>query len=274
MRLVLSAFLALLLPCSAPAQTVHAQCTPPPNVEAIWSSPSSRFVLVGEVHGTRETPALFGELVCDAVSRGERVLVALEFPAQAAPAFATYFASDGGADAELLLLSESGWLDQAGRFPDGRTSEAMLELVRRLRALRETGASLALATFQPQMTIDGPALYEGEMAANIGAAASAGDFTRILVLVGNIHAMKAPWTSAGLTYQPMAMHLPADETLSLFAALGDGEVWNCSPECGVHASGGWPGGDAQGVLIGEAPMEGYDGMISVGPVTASSPVRR
>jgi hypothetical protein len=68
---------------------------------------AGRILLVGEVHGTREMPAAFGDLVAHAVKMGLHVRVGLELPED---------------------LSSS-WTD------DGRSSKAMAAMRKRVRAL-------------------------------------------------------------------------------------------------------------------------------------------
>jgi hypothetical protein len=50
--------------------SVHAEerpgCEPIAGTEQLWSRPALRFVLVGEMHGTKQTPAIFKDLVCSA----------------------------------------------------------------------------------------------------------------------------------------------------------------------------------------------------------------
>ena len=49
-----------------------------------------RFLVIGEVHGTVQTPALFGELVCALASSGMRILVGLELMVWSEPAIDAY----------------------------------------------------------------------------------------------------------------------------------------------------------------------------------------
>src|SRR5215469_10781400 len=60
--------------------TVWGACRRFPGAEQIWSNPSLRFVFIGEVHGSNETPAALRELLCDALVHGRHVTVALERP--------------------------------------------------------------------------------------------------------------------------------------------------------------------------------------------------
>jgi hypothetical protein len=95
-----------------------------------------------------------------------------------------------------------------------------------------------------------------------------------LILVGNAHARLTPITFSGRPpFDPMAMHLPRESTLALNAVTGDGEAWNCSPSgCGAQKLDGHPLGAIIGVTLGNNLSPGYDGVVAVGPATASPPV--
>jgi len=67
-------FLSLSAPIS------RAACTPIPGADQLWSNPSLRWVLVGELHGTNETAPAFADLVCDGLAHGKHIIVALERP--------------------------------------------------------------------------------------------------------------------------------------------------------------------------------------------------
>ena len=44
-----------------------AACSPIPGDDALWSRPSLRYVIVGEMHGSAETPAIFADLVSTSI---------------------------------------------------------------------------------------------------------------------------------------------------------------------------------------------------------------
>jgi hypothetical protein len=51
-------------------------CGPLPGAGALWERPAVRFILVGEMHGTGETPVIFRDLACTAAA-GKRLLASL-----------------------------------------------------------------------------------------------------------------------------------------------------------------------------------------------------
>ena len=74
----------------------HSPCAAIPGATAILSDRSTRTIVVGELHGTNETPAAFADLTCLAASAGRRVVVALEHPTTDQPQIDKFIASDGG----------------------------------------------------------------------------------------------------------------------------------------------------------------------------------
>lgn len=69
--------------------------------------PAPSLLLVGEVHGTNEAPALVGDLACASAKSGNAVVVALEVPIEEQARLDRFLTSDGtDADQKALLNSE------------------------------------------------------------------------------------------------------------------------------------------------------------------------
>jgi hypothetical protein len=158
---------------------------------------------------------------------------------------------------------------------DGRSSEAYFHLFQRLRDLRAAGQITSVVAFQP-LYDPGPAGfkagdYEDALAASL--VSRAGQNARVLVLVGNIHAMRIAPAWAKPAYLPMAGYLPAETSVTLDARLNGGSYWACSSEtsCGpqtVAPSGTMP---ARGITM-DVPGGPYAGALNLGvQVTASLP---
>lgn len=269
----LIAFTAIinLFACKAFAQE---PCAPPAGIDQVISDEQVHFAIFGEVHGSVEAPALFGESVCAAAAEGKSVLVGLEFSESTTDSFHQFMRSSGSPEDVKKLLESSHWLNQAAQFPDGRTSEAMLRLVKRLRELRASGQAISITTFvrPPPGTMETQTPYEQGLSGSLMEANSNGSFDLVMVLVGNIHASKAT-VNSGTPFEPMAMHLPQDSTMSLTMTSAGGEAWNCRPECGEHPLRQSTEEPEPVVTIGEADRKGYDGTFSVGMASASPPVR-
>ena len=95
--------------------------------------------------------------------------------------------------------------------------------------------------------------------------------------MGNLHAGTTPiarW-GGGL---PAAAHLSPKDTITLLAASSGGTAWNCqgaTPDaCKASPTRGTETGSARGVVLGPQRDGAYDGLLSLGPVTASPPAVR
>ena len=164
--------LANLVLSAVPAE----ECPPVAGQELLWASPSTRYVVFGELHGTAQLPALFADVVCGA-SRNGAVVVGLEYDRPYQPALDAYLASDGGPGAREALMIGMEW--PSSGFTDGRTSEAMLALIERLRLLKAAGADLSVVAFRPPFdpsahAAEGQTAGERAMAQSWRAIAMAG----------------------------------------------------------------------------------------------------
>ena len=121
-------------------------CDPIAGAEALWAKPETRFVIVGEIHGTAEAPAAFADLVCLA-ARERPVAVGVEAGAGFAAKLEAFLASDGGPAARGAFLSDVFWTQP---FKDGRSSQAMLAMFDELRRLKRAGRGIKVFGFQPE----------------------------------------------------------------------------------------------------------------------------
>ena len=238
-----------------------AASAPIPGANAVLNRPDLRYIVVGESHGTKQMPAIFGDLVDAAAGRGPVVTV-MEHSGADQPLLDAYLASDGGPADRAALLAGVSW---SKGMRDGRSSVAMLDLIERLRLLRRQGADLVVLACQP-FKLDQMSDYEGAMGQCWRDAGSAHPKARVLVLAGNAHTDRAP--SDGRTRA--IAQLPAGETLSLVASSAGGQAWNCqNAKCGPFAL--YPGdARARGVYL--TPQDGhFDGVLSAGGAYAASP---
>lgn len=240
-----------------------------------------RFLVIGEVHGTVQTPALFGELVCALATSGMRILVGLELMVWSEPAIDAYLRSDGTAEDRATALSDSRWFAPDNiEMSDGRHSRAMWDLVERLRFLRAAGHEVAVTTFRGYMLEGEQSLtpFEARMAETLVDAEAGGDFDLTVVLTGSVHARSSRATESGsLPFVPMAANLPEQSTIRLVAINGGGEAWYCQgqgpdPECGVYEHEGSPEGSTVRIALDDTLSPGFDGVFAVGNITASPPL--
>jgi hypothetical protein len=284
LALVAMACVAARPPRTAPAAKPFGLSSTPacpaiPGEEAL----ASRVLLVGELHGTVEMPALFARLVCAAASREPRgeILVGLEIYGSAQDALERYLGSDGGLAARQALLEHAFWQRE---FQDGRSSIARVDLLEALRHDKAEGLRVTVVALDPGDLQNSPGERDAGMAAALVAAIESRHPARTLVLVGDIHARLAPgypWDPSA-SYRSLGVRLQAryGDVDALRALASGGSAWLCtsskSEECGVHPqrerdpAGPTPRieADAEG-----AAKTGFTGTLFCGPVSPSLPAR-
>lgn len=194
-------------------------------------------VMLGEIHGTEEIPAITGELAARwTTGTGKQpLLLGLEAASVDQSRVDRYLASKGTAADRANLLAGAHWMEP---MHDGRDSQAMAALIERMRALRAAGADVSIAMFDAPGTGE----RDARMAASLRKAIAAHPAARVLVLTGNVHAMtgKPPEMFLGdKPYTPpttMARHIADLHPVSIeFRALR-GDAWTCQgTDCGAHA---------------------------------------
>lgn len=248
----------------------QSACNPPPGTTEMLDG-GQRFVILGESHGTTETPAAFAEVVCEVAQRGP-VTVAVELPEAMQDQLNAFLIADDNT-AAVAALSGTSFINP--RMTDGRSSRAMLDMLLALRRLKVEGRDVAIHAFQPSSAIalDLPqAYYELQMGHRLAQAATTRPGSRVLALAGSIHARKTGIANAPDLGLPAAAHLPTNETLVLSVAQQGGEAWNCRAECGVQLIPTRYDAEARGVIMGAYGDGAYDGVLALGPTTASPPI--
>lgn len=260
---MIGALLAASLVCAAPA-----------GADALWDDPQVRFVVVGELHGTVEAPAAFAEIACDA-SADRPLVVALELSDQMQPSLDQWMASDGGAAAKSAFLDQPFW-KEAVIEGDGRSSEAMLAMLERLRDLKAGGRDILVVATQP--SVHRPegfdqSYFEVYMAHAWIRAAYSRPEARVLILVGNMHAMKDRMHPDDHLFA--AGHIDKRFVRSLKVAQQGGATWDLSSDghFGISPQYAAEPADMRGVIL--QPVRGglYDGWLALGPATPSPPVK-
>jgi hypothetical protein len=161
------------------------RCEPLPGAAALWSRSDLRFVLIGEIHGTAESPAIFRDLVCAATSSQRSIVIGIERETREQKAIDAFMARAGHAAATSALLAQSGW-----SVLDGRSSRAMLLLLEALRALKRQGRISEVVAFDDARASESPAQREQRMASALMAAADRHANALVIALTGNLHPSK------------------------------------------------------------------------------------
>lgn len=273
-----------------------AQCSLPTGWDTVIGK--QHYLVFGELHGSAETPAAIGEIACALSEKGKRLLVAVELSDNAGLQRAWSAPHSRFTATALQAMTE--WKTRN----DGVTSQAMLNLLTALHALKYAGRKIDVVAFNDTMKarstrfkdLPGQGPHEAGQAENIQVADAARSYDRVLVLVGNYHARKRPIAPGGVSYEPMAMRLaePA-RIVSVYVANSGGQTWTCKMkgsvrpkgpmtdamiDCGPHTVGrtaDWVG-PARIVATngGEGPGNpggAFDATFLIGPVTASPPAK-
>ncbi|MGH8055119.1 MAG: calcium-binding protein [Stenotrophomonas sp.] len=188
-----------------------------------------RLVVLGEQHGTHETPLLVQALVESYLADGKPLHLALELPTSESPALAAYLQSDGGVMAMAALRARPYW-NASTRFHDGRRSEEMLGLIDAMRKLRRQGNDIQVFGFD-QTAASTPAqagARDAAMATELRARYAALPVDgRMVVLTGNVHGMRRQ--PRYLAYPPMTMLLQDLDVYNVRIGARGGEIWGCRP---------------------------------------------
>jgi hypothetical protein len=251
--------IALLASANAVAGGDGVACSGPAHV------PQTELLLLGELHGTDQAPAMAGKITCVYAHRGP-VTLGVEIPRTDQAAIDRYLKSKGNLVAKHALLSGSFWQNDV----DGRASAAMLELIEYVRRLQRVGLPVSMFAF---------AQYKSGVPRDVSLARSIRMFRtqhprrRMVVLTGNVHASQASSIRFGKATPiiPMGYLLRDLRPTSVDLAFLPGNAWVCEPECGSH-----PAATAWGVtrkpgFYAASPMSGYSASYVLRNATASPP---
>ncbi|MCY1073274.1 hypothetical protein [Archangium lansingense] len=240
-------------------------------------------LVLGELHGTREVPALVRTVSCHVASAGVPVVVGLEVPREEQRALRCYLKSNGGKEARASLTEGTFW-----RRPhqDGRSSEAIAALMESLRVLRSQGLNVSVFAYDaPGQGSQRSAL----MAKRVLEVHETAPKSSFVLLGGNVNASTVRGTEWDETFTPMGWHLVRAKlpVRSLDIRYSKGTAWNCSLgeeqklSCGAvpavppaarrNDKVVYRGPRAFMELTPESKHEGFDGVFYVGPLTASPP---
>ncbi len=92
-----------------------------------------RIFLLGEMHGTQQSPAFVASIACAVAARGLELVVGLELVTTAQEQVDTYLDSQGRPADREALLQHVTWTRS---YQDGRNSVAMRDLIERVRRLK------------------------------------------------------------------------------------------------------------------------------------------
>jgi erythromycin esterase-like protein len=242
-----------------------------------------RLLLIGEMHGSNEAPALAADLAdrwtrpLPNGDRGPAVIVGLEYPLSEISALTRYVDSDGAEIEKRRLLASPFW---SRDYQDGRSSQAMFALVETVRVLRKSGRNVQLTAFD--MNDEQRAAKrnrDAAMADNLRAAIMENPSARFIVLTGNYHARQSVGARWDARYRFMTNYLIDLSPYSLNVEAMRGAYWNCSgpqvADCKVvHFARDPADTHAPGVWVDESTRQaGYDQSLMLDQMSASLPAR-
>jgi len=232
-----------------------------------------RVVLLGEIHGTRESPAFALDVACHAAHSDLPVIVGLELSGGEQGRVDTFMDSEGTDDDRRALLAGHLWQRD---YQDGRASVAMLDLIDGLRGLREQGHDVRITMFDEPRA--GGQQRDRAMGRNLAAVVKGAPDAMLVALAGNRHSRVSKGDPRNSEYEPMGYVLGRetsfDNLVALNAAHGGGNAWICAPECGISDLVGHHGDAEWTIEIDDATRPaGYAGWYHVGAIRASPPAR-
>ncbi|MCP3978065.1 MAG: hypothetical protein GY716_01870, partial [bacterium] len=249
-----------------------ADCPPIAGLEPLLQP--GRVLLLGEIHGTGESPAFVADVACHAASRKLPVVVGLELSSVEQKRVDRFLDSAGTPEDREQLVAGPTW--QRG-YQDGRNSHAMVELIDALRLLRAAGAAVDVSLFDASGAGGGQA-RDRAMGHNLARVAQRATKALTVALAGNLHSRTTKGRARNVDYEPLgyvlAKSIDAERVVALDVAHGGGAAWICSQECGVVEFG--EKGDAKSwvIEIGDATRTpGHHGRYHVGRLSASRPAR-
>lgn len=226
--------------------------------------PTGDLLLFGEMHGSKEAPAVISEITC-ALSGSNNIAVGIEVPSADQALIDAYLQSDGTSADRARLISSDFW--QKGK--DGRSSIAMLRLIEDIRILKKSGRSVQLFAFDDQPNTD---LERNVAIANgIRRFHNSHKNTKIIALMGNIHAMQDSITTNEGPLIPSGAMLSDLKPISILITYPSGTTWACMPDCGVQKLTPRSQTTGETGFKEGAPLGGYSFSYQLHSISASPP---
>jgi hypothetical protein len=231
-------------------------------------------LLLGELHGTAESPAFAGEVACNIAQAGYPVVLGLELAPSEQERVDLFLASAGAASDRKALIAGTIWQRE---YQDGRNSIAMVELIERARLLEAAGLSVRIALFDAAYNRD----RDARMAEALSTAARENEDGITVVLTGNRHSQTSGSGEPAAMGSSIVRAIGADKVVSLDVAHDGGTSWLCyatteGQECGIVKlrRRGPEGLEPSTIVVPGSPRaRAHNGWYFVGAITASKPAR-
>lgn len=214
-----------LLFCAAallPGVARAADEAPDPLAELTRRGQAHRVMLVGELHGSREVPGIVAGLASNLSEDVRPLIVGLEIWRSEQAALDRYLASAGTGEDREALLAGPFWATR-----DGRSSEAMVDLIERLRVLALKAPLQVMAFDVEKDSGSTGAERDRSMGELLAARLESMPDARLLVLAGNFHTRiqsGAPWDPA---HDFMGHFLRGQDPYAVEIMGVKGSTWMC-----------------------------------------------
>jgi len=262
-------------------QVTIFNCAEYVGTETVIERARSHLIILGEMHGTNESVHAFEHLICSALEQSVPVRVGLEASwSQGGPLNA---ALTGPIDMQKVhYAAPAMW-----GVHDGRSSEAILELLNQISDWRLDGHDVSVFAFDAE-TEEWVSSNNHSIARDHAMAKQVDQHLRdfdgaVILLTGEFHARKAAFKFADQSFIPMASLIKQRPVLSLAMKYRAGDAWlNVSVENADGAiensvgpfkmSGNAGDEDARRVFkIIETESGNFDGYYFTGPISSSAP---
>ncbi|MFL5347286.1 MAG: hypothetical protein ACJ8AT_21085 [Hyalangium sp.] len=240
----------------------------------------SRTLLIGEQLGSREAPAVVGDMVCQSAAAGFTVALGLSIPRTEQERINQYLASPGAPADQDELLRGLFWRRP---YQDGRSSRAIMDLIDRVRSLRTYGLFISVVAYD---TEEATGSERDALLAKLWEQRRKSHPSEVFViLAGNMHTRTVRGTPWDQNFIPMAKRLATSEPalLALDLSYAQGRRWGCdlNPDAKLVCTivGASPS-ERVAAAPGQSPFirmfttpsdEGFHGLLYVGALTPSLP---
>jgi hypothetical protein len=260
------------------AQNSEFQCNEVPGLQPLLKAGDG--LLLGEMHGTAESPAFAADAVCLALRAGVPVTLGLEMPREDEERLEAFLRSQGTDQDRTAFLDSPFW---HAAYQDGRRSQGMFALLDEVRRLRLKGLPVHVVLLDRSAPpSDSGQERDRWMAEGMKKAIEARPGNLFIALAGNAHTRISRGTRWDPNYESAGFVLtqlePRLKVTALDVAYSGGAAWFCvtaePTSCMVRSLKG--SGDDQGVRVIRYPAvtDGYTGVYNVGALTASPPAVR
>ena len=233
-----------------------------------------KFVTVGEMHGSRETPRFVGDLFELFRAQKKTVILGLEVPQGDQPLIDKFIQSK-----DRSVLKASSFFVRS--YQDGRSSEAMVALLENLPK------DAVVVCFDSPTSSSGQE-RDKEMAENLIRAYQRYRPETFIILAGNVHSSIEIGNSFDPKYQPMSYLLHAlphspiqiNDIRAIRIRYAGGSIWACmgtsEADCKIQQLKSPPSAYGQAVSYGkyfllESLGGGYNATLFFRSLTASPP---